>query len=191
MTLLSKRVAMRLFLFAFSLSIFTTNTSNAACLPFTVYTKNTQRSVSPEGPDGPIGDVVIANGLIYETPTNGATPVGTFDLSAVTTSFSNTTERRQVFVEASFDKSFIQKLNKSKVMCGTSKGYGIRNLAPTDDINLMGVETYPIGGGILTTPLTFGISAGTGQFVGTEGSVNIAYDPVTQFFTYTFTLLAR
>lgn len=193
MTILFKRVVMKALTLAAVLAMLATTMSNAtaACRPFTIYTKNTQRSASPGGPGGPLGDLVIASGLIYEEPFDGAPPVGTFDLSAITTSVNNTNERRQVFIEASFDKSFTRKLNKSRTLCGTSQGFGVDNLGPTDDINLMGVETYPIGGGVLTTPIVFGISSGTGQFVGTEGSAHISYDPVTQFFTYVFTFLPR
>jgi hypothetical protein len=117
--------------------------------------------------------------------------VGTFDLSAITTSVNTTTERRQVSIETSFNKSFTPKLNKSKILCGTSKGFSLRNLAPTDDVSLSGVETYPIGGGTLATPIVFGINSGIGQFVGASGSVHISYDPVTKFYAYEFTLLPR
>lgn len=193
MSISSKYAVMRIFVFAVVLTIFSTaiSSANAACRPFTVYTKNTQRSVIPGGPDGPLGDLVVANGLIFETPSDSATPVGTFDLSAITTSVNTTTERRQVFIETSFDKSFTRKMNKPKILCGTHKGFSLRNLAPTDDISLSGVETYPIGGGILTTPIVFGINSGVGQFVGASGSVHISYDPVTKFFAYEFTLLPR
>lgn len=165
--------------------------ASAACHSFTIYTKNTQRSNTPDGPDGPVGDLTIASGFIYQTPTDGATPVGTFDFSAITTSDNNSTERRQVFIETSFDPSFTRKLNHPRRLCGTSKSAGNVNLASTNDISMTGVETYPLGGGVLTTPIMFGISSGTGLFVGADGSVRITYDPSTQFFTYVFTLLPR
>lgn len=193
MTILPTRAAMKVFAFAAALTTLHTTMSNAAaaCRSFTVYTKNTERSATPGGPGGPLGDLVIASGLIYEAPFDGAPPVGTFDLSAITTSVNNTAERRQVFIETSFDKSFMRKPNKSRALCGTSQGFGVDSLAPTDDISLMGVETYPVGGGVLTTPIVLGISSGTGQFVGTEGSARISYDPVNQFFTYVFTFVPR
>ena len=64
------------------------------------------------------------------------------------------------------------------------------NLVPTDDINVMGVETYPLGGGA-AYPRVFGLTSGTGQFVRSEEVVNISYDPITQFFTDVFTLFPR
>jgi len=137
-----------------------------------------------------MGDFVIANGLIYETPTIGAAPIGTFDLSAFTTSMTNTTERRQVFIETSFTRSFKQRSWLPKLSCDAPKN-GALNQPQTDDIGMMGVETYPLGGGILTNPLVFGITAGTGLFVGEQGSVHISYDPRTEFFKYVFTLLPR
>ncbi|NBY23189.1 MAG: hypothetical protein EBQ73_10290, partial [Gammaproteobacteria bacterium] len=63
-------------------------------------------------------------------------------------------------------------------------------MAPKDDINVTGVETYPLGGGVPAYPRVFGLTSGTGQFVGVDGVVNISYDPTTQFFTYVFTLIA-
>ena len=42
------------------------------------------------------------------------------DMSSIITSVNNTTERRQVFVETSLDKSFMRGLNQPKSLCGTS-----------------------------------------------------------------------
>ena len=77
--MLSQHAVKKIFLSAVVLTMFaaTTSKAKATCRPFTIYTKNTQRSDTPEGPNGPIGDLVIANGLIYETPTVGAAPIGT------------------------------------------------------------------------------------------------------------------
>lgn len=165
--------------------------ASAGCKPFTVYTKNTQRAVIPNGPDGPLGDMVVANGLVYKSPINGIPSIGTFDLSAVTTSVSGAAERRQVFIETSFNQAFKDELNQSNRRCGTSRNRADIEVSPTNDLNLSGVETYPTGGGILSEPIVFSIDSGTGIFVGSRGQVKISFDPVTQFFTYTFTLLPR
>jgi hypothetical protein len=163
--------------------------ASAGCKPFTVYTKNIQRAIVPNGIDGPLEDTVIANGLVYESPINGADPIGTFDLSAITTSVNGATERRQVFIETSFDQSFKDKLNQTNRRCGTSKNRADIDVSPTNDINMSGVETYPTGGGILSEPIVLAVGSGTGIFVGARGQVKISHDPASQFFTYTFTLL--
>jgi hypothetical protein len=165
--------------------------AQAGCKPFTVYTKNIHRTIVPNGVDGPLGDMVIANGIVYASPIDGTDPIGTFDLSAITTSVNGATERRQLFIETSFNQSFKDKLNQTNRRCGTSKSRADINLSQTSDINISGVETYPRGGGILSEPLVLGIGSGTGIFVGSRGQVKISYDPVRQFFTYTFTLLPR
>ena len=163
--------------------------ASAGCKPITVYTKSIQRAIVPNGIDGPLGDTVIANGLVYESPINGADPIGTFDLSAITTSVNGATERRQVFIETSFDQSFKDKLNQTNRRCGTSKNRADIDVSPTNDINMSGVETYPTGGGILSEPIVLAVGSGTGIFVGARGQVKISHDPASQFFTYTFTLL--
>lgn len=179
--------------FALVLLVFCMTTAHAqpSCRPFTVYTKNTQRSVTPDGPPGPLGDYLVASGIIYESPSESAAQIGVFDLTAFTTSVTATTERRQVFIETSFDKSYTRRTGPGKLFCGVNKNLGTMKSVPTDDLSLMGVETYPLGGGILTNPIRFGVSSGIGLFDGAEGSVEISFDPVTQFFTYTFTLLRR
>jgi hypothetical protein len=126
---------------------------------------------------------------VYESPINGADPIGTFDLSAITTSVNGATERRQVFIETSFDQSFKDKLNQTNRRCGTSKNRADIDVSPTNDINMSGVETYPTGGGILSEPIVLAVGSGTGIFVGARGQVKISHDPASQFFTYTFTLL--
>ena len=167
------------------------SSANAGCKPFTVYTKNIQRAIAQNGADGPLGDMVIANGLVYERPIEGSEPIGTFDLSAITTSVNGATERRQVFREVSFNQSFKDKLNQINRRCGTSKNRVDISVSPTNDLNISGVETYPSGGGILSDPAVFSITSGTGIFVGARGQVKISHDSASQFFTYTFTLLPR
>jgi len=165
--------------------------AHAGCKLFTVYTKNAQRAIVPNGTDGPLGDMVIVNGLIYESPINGADPIGTFDLSSITTSVNGATERRQVFVETSFNQAFKEWLSQSNRRCGTSKNRADIEISSTNDINMSGVEKYPRGGGVFIDPVVLSIGSGTGIFVGSRGQVKISYDPVSQFFTYTFTLLSR
>ena len=167
------------------------SSANAGCKPFTVYTKNIQRAIAPNGADGPLGDMVVANGLVYESPIDATDPIGTFDLSAITTSVKGATERRQVFIEASFNQSFKDKLDQANRRCGTSKNRADISVSPTNDLSMSGVETYPTGGGILSEPIVLSIGSGTGIFVGARGQVKISYDPASQFFTYTFTLLPR
>jgi hypothetical protein len=135
--------------------------------------------------------MVIVNGLIYESPINGADPIGTFDLSSITTSVNGATERRQVFVETSFNQAFKEWLSQSNRRCGTSKNRADIEISSTNDINMSGVEKYPRGGGVFIDPVVLSIGSGTGIFVGSRGQVKISYDPVSQFFTYTFTLLSR
>ncbi|NBS17722.1 MAG: hypothetical protein EBT06_13770 [Gammaproteobacteria bacterium] len=54
-------------------------------------------------------------------PTLGAAPIGTFDMSSIIRSVNNMTGRPQVFIETSFDKSFMRQLNQPKSLCGASK----------------------------------------------------------------------
>jgi hypothetical protein len=192
MSLLTRHAAHKAF---FALGLVTlasvSSIANAGCKPFTVFTKNAQRAIVPNGTDGPLGDMVIVNGLIYESPINGADPIGTFDLSSITTSVNGATERRQVFVETSFNQAFKEWLSQSNRRCGTSKNRADIEISSTNDINMSGVEKYPRGGGVFIDPVVLSIGSGTGIFVGSRGQVKISYDPVSQFFTYTFTLLPR
>lgn len=167
------------------------STASGACNPLVVYTKNLQRSITPIPPEGPLANQVVVNGLIYETPTEAAPSIGTFDLSAIVTSVNNENERRQVFIETAFDPAYVNKLIKEKKFCQRliMKKPVDPDRSHPDDIDMTGVETYPLGGGILTTPVVFGISAGDGRFIGVKGSVRITFDPATQFFTYTFTFV--
>lgn len=74
-----------------------------------VYTRNLERSLIPAGVDGPLGDSLIVSGLIYRKPDQASAPVGTFDLTAVTTSVTSDRERRQVSIELSFDRRFARR----------------------------------------------------------------------------------
>ncbi len=144
-----------------------------------IYTKNTDRLVINAGPDGPIGDVVIAYGKVYKNPALSGTPVGRFDLSAITTSIDGDTERREVSIELSFNRAFARKSWIAKLEPNFKAKW------QSDEVSINGVETYPVGGGILDRPLTLGISTGTGQFIGAVGTATISYSPSTEFFTYT------
>lgn len=146
-----------------------------------VYARNTQRVVIPTGPNGPLGDQVIASGLLYRKPTD-QTPIGTFDLSAITTSAGDTTERRQVFIELALDNTYLRRSPFGDLRRSSSRRFS------RSDINLAGVETYPIGGGILQTPLRLGVSTGTGTFLRADGLATITYDDSSQIFTYDLNL---
>ena len=147
-----------------------------------VYTKNVQRSVISDGPDGPLGDQVIASGLVFASPKDSR-PVGVFDLTAFTTSVEGDQERRQVFIELSLNNSYIRRSWLAAGIRGSSLKKHSRS-----DINLMGVEAYPAGGGIPSHPIRLGLAAGTGVFIRTDGVADISYNQVTQVFTYDLSL---
>lgn len=147
-----------------------------------VYTKNTERIVINAGPEGPLGDIVIAYGMVYKNPDLNGRPIGQFDLSAITTSVERATERREVSIELSFNKGYARKSWIAKLEPS------FRAKGQADEVNITGVETYPVGGGILERPLTLGISTGTGQFIGAVGTSTISYNTSTEFFTYRFDL---
>lgn len=161
------------------------------CPPLTFYTKNIQRSVTTEGPTGPVGDTVFANGSIYDSVSETASSIGVFDLSALTTSTDGFSERRQVFIELSFSEAFRKKAPQLRGRCGLNASPRATQIAPYDAINMMGVETYPPDGVILTNPIYLGVASGTGLFMGAQGTVKISYNPQTQLFTYTFSLLSQ
>ncbi len=146
-----------------------------------VYARNTQRVVIPTGPDGPLGDQVIASGLLYRKPTD-QTPIGTLDLSAITTSAGDTIERRQVFIELALNNSYLRRSPLGDLRPSSSRRFS------HSDINLVGVETYPIGGGILQAPLRLGVSAGTGTFLRADGLATITYNDSSRIFTYDLNL---
>jgi hypothetical protein len=148
-----------------------------------VYTKNLQRTLISNGPDGPLGDMLVVSGLVYKKPSLGGSPIGTFDFTAVTTSVGVTDERRQVFAELSFDKQYARRSWISKL------NPGIKTPGQRAEVSLSGVETFPLGGGIPNRLNTYGIATGTGQFLGSEGVVGISYDAGSQFFAYAFSLL--
>lgn len=178
---------------AFSLSPLLSAPSHAdrICAPLTFYTKNIQRSFTPAGPPGPVGDTVYANGEIIQSASSSALSLGVFDLSAFATSADGSSERRQVFIEMSFNEAFRKKAPQLRHRCGFNASPRATQLAPNDAINMMGVETYPPDGGILTNPIYLGITSGTGLFMGARGSVRISYNPGNQIFTYTISLLSQ
>lgn len=147
-----------------------------------IYARNTERALIPAGVDGPLGDLVIASGLIYRKPELTGTPIGTFDLASVTTSVGDSTERRSVGIELSFNKNFARRSWISKL------NGPFKNSKQRAELSLNGVETFPLGGGIPDRPIAFGVSTGIGPFVGADGFASIIYDADTQFFTYRFSL---
>jgi len=147
-----------------------------------IYTKNLQRTLISNGPDGPLGDILIVSGLVYRRPTGGS-PIGTFDYTAVTTSVGVTDERRQAFAEVSFNKKYARRSWISKLKPA------IKTRDQRDEVSLSGVETFPLGGGLPNRLNSYGVTTGTGQFIGAEGTVNIFYDPGNQAFAYEFSLV--
>ena len=95
-----------------------------------VYTKNKQRAVISTGPDDPLGDSVIVNGLIYGDTDFNKPAIGVFDLSAVTTPVGEKRERHDVSVELSFNKSFARRSWISKLQPA------FKPSKQADDINL-------------------------------------------------------
>jgi hypothetical protein len=148
-----------------------------------VYTKNLQRSLISNGPDGPLGDMLVVSGLVYKNPALSGSPVGTFDFTAVTTSVGEIDERRQVFVEVSFSKKYARRSWISNLEPA------IKTPGQRAEVSLSGVETFPLGGGLPNRLNAYGVTTGTGQFLGAEGVVNISYDPVNQAFAYEFSLV--
>jgi hypothetical protein len=147
-----------------------------------IYTKNIQRAVIPSGPEGPLGDTLIISGLVYKRPDQASKPIGTFDVAAVTTSAVENTERRELSVELTFDKKFAKRS-----WIADLKGI-FKNSKQRDGVNLSGVESFPLGGGLPDRPLVLGVSAGTGSFAGIDGTASITYDANSEFFTFRFDL---
>lgn len=148
-----------------------------------VYTRNLERSLIPAGVDGPLGDSLIVSGLIYRKPDQASAPVGTFDLTAVTTSVTSDRERRQVSIELSFDRRFARRSWISNLKAA------FKQPKQAAEVSLAGVEDFPLGGGIPDRLTTFGVATGTGAFIGAEGTVSISYEPSTEFFIYGFKLV--
>jgi len=147
-----------------------------------VYVKNTERALVSAGSDGPLGDLLIVSGLVFKEADSTKESIGVFDLHAVTTSVGEDRERRDVSIEVLFDKKYSRRSWISKLHPK------IKMKRQVDSINVTGVESYPLGGGLPNEPLTLGAASGTGQFVGAEGIVSISYDPGTSLFSFSFTL---
>lgn len=58
-----------------------------------------------------------------------------------------------------------------------------------DEINLQRVEDHLLGGGVLTHPLTLGVTTGTGRLIKAEGTKAASHDPASDFFAYGFKLI--
>lgn len=147
------------------------------------YTQNTQRAVIPLGVEGPLGDEVIISGLIYRDSSLTGSPVGTFDTITTTTSVGDVTERRLVLVELEFNKKYAKRSWISELRGPFKK------LKQPAELSLSGVETFPLGGGILEGPINLGVSSGIGPFAGVEGTASIAYDQVSKLFTFRVNLV--
>jgi hypothetical protein len=148
-----------------------------------VYTKRIQREIIPAGVDGPLGDVIITSGLIYATKNLTGKPIGKYDINQLVTSVGEDSERRQFTAELSFNRKYARDSWISRLDPPFKKA------KQASEINLTGVETFPLGGGLTRQPITLGVTTGTGSFVGAEGTVSIAPVPGTDQFFYTFTLV--
>lgn len=148
-----------------------------------VYTNNSQRTLIPAGVDGSLGDSLVVSGLIYSSADASRSPIGTCDLSSVTTSVKGDRELRSVSIELSFNRRYARRSWISDL-----KGPLSTNRQPAE-INLTGVGTYPLGGGLPNRTIALGVATGTGPFRGIDGSVSIAYERSSESVAYAFTLL--
>ena len=135
------------------------------------------------------GDVVVATGNVFETQSGPA--VGVFDLVATTTTVASATERRFVKIELAFNPDTVPFKAPIIAQATANKSSNFANVAvaQTSDIELMGSVTYPAGGGVVKDPIVLAVVGGSGALVGARGQCVITYDPATQVFTYTVTLL--
>ena len=147
-----------------------------------VYVKITQRNVIPSGVEGPIGDTVIASGLLYRTPNTSSRSIGRYDFNSLTTSMDNVEERRQVSAELSFDQSFVQHSWIAKLKSSSQK------TKQAAEVNVTGVATFPLGGGVPIQPVTFGVVAGTGALIGAVGTATSYPVQGSGLFAWSFSL---
>ena len=148
-----------------------------------VYTQNEQHVVTAGGPDGPLGDSVIGSGLIYASANSNKSPIGHFDFTSTVTSVDEAGLRFITSVELSFKKNY-------------SKRSWISQLQPAFNakrqdnvVNATGVGYNQLDGGMWIRPLTLGVAAGTGSFIGAEGTAVVKRDSSSGFDIYSFQLL--
>lgn len=128
---------------------------------------------------------------MYESADASGPSVGEFNLLATVTQVTGGTERRFVTIELSFNRGDVPFKAVDIAQATGNKTLNFANVAaaPTNDIDMMGVVTYPAGGAILTDPLVLAIVGGTGAWTGARGTCTISYDTTLQTFKYTVTLL--
>ena len=115
---------------------------------------------------------MIANGNVFEDAEATGPVIGRMDLFAITTAIippANTTERRQLSIELTFNDEVAPNLYapiaalKASLPGGnatdsTAAGFE-RALASGDALEMSGNKTYPVGGGISKTkPLVLAVS---------------------------------
>jgi hypothetical protein len=148
-----------------------------------VYTKRTQRDVIPAGVDGPLGDMVITSGLIYASKDLSRDPVGKYSVSQLVVALGDETERRDTSIELSFNRKYARKSWISELEPPFKKA------KQASEVNLIGVEEFPLGGGRPDRPFTLGIATGTGSFIGAEGTVTVNLVPGIDILEYNFSLV--
>ena len=148
-----------------------------------IYTRNTARALVPAGVDGPLGDSLIVSGLAYRKPDLSGEPIGTFDLTAVTTSISDVAERRELSIELTFNRKFAKRSWIAELKPA------FKRPKQAAEVSLTGIETFPLNGAILDRGISFGVATGTGPFIGADGTASITYNPTNQFYTYRFDLI--
>ena len=123
-------------------------------------------------PGNSIGDVVIANGNVFEDAEATGPVIGRMDLTATTTAIippDNTTERRQLFIEVAFNDGVAPDLYApvAELEASLPGGNAVDSTAAASEravasgvaLELSGVETYPTGGGISRKkPLVLAVS---------------------------------
>ena len=174
---------------------------------FVVYTRNTQRANVDVGAAGPsLGDETIASGDLFENANATGAPAGRFDLTSITTALLPGTtppqERRKVLIELAFNPGAVPNFYSPIATFKSSlPGFGGGNNDTTaaaysralassgDSLQLVGVETYPLGGGLPTAPVVYAVTGGTGALVGARGQALIDFDSAAGVFRYTLMLL--
>ena len=101
-----------------------------------------------------VGDRVIASGNIFDSLAPSATPIGVFDLAASVTSVAGATERRFMFIDLAFSQAAVPFKAPAIALATMNKTANFANVAtaPTNDINLSGVVTFPSGGATVADP---------------------------------------
>lgn len=148
-----------------------------------VYTQNEQHVVTAGGPDGPLGDSAIGSGLIYSAPNSNKSPIGHFDFISTVTSIDEAGLRFITSIELSFKKNYSKRSWISRLQPAFNAKH------QDNAIYVAGVGYHQLDGGMWSRPLTLGVTAGTGCFIGTEGTAVVNRDSASGFDIYSFQLL--